>query len=167
VRLGLRGDLTAKLSSTFYGGYLWRVADHASQPGWNGFSFGGDVTYRPTERTTITLAAERRPQESTFLTTPFYVTSNATVTAQHQLLPKLSVGARIGGGVNDYATKQTVDEVTDWRGDWFLAVGLQADYSIQPWLRLGFEYLRTSRGSNFDTFDYVDNRITGRVTLQF
>jgi hypothetical protein len=87
--------------------------------------------------------------------------------AQHQLLPKLSVGARIGGGVNDYATKQTENGVTDWRQDWFLAAGVQVEYSIQPWLRLGFEYLRTSRNSNFDTFNYVDDRITGRVTLQF
>jgi hypothetical protein len=167
VRLGLRGDPTAKLSSTFYVGYLWRIADHADQPGFDGITFGGDVTYRPTERTTITLATERRPQESTFDTTPFYVTTNATLIAQHQLLPKLSVGARIGGGVNDYATKQTENGVTDWRQDWFLAAGVQVEYSIQPWLRLGFEYLRTSRNSNFDTFNYVDDRITGRVTLQF
>jgi hypothetical protein len=167
VRVGLRGDLTAKLSSTLHVGYLWRVADHSDQLSWNGFTFGGEITYRPTERTTITLSTDRRPEESTFLTTPFYLTSNATLLAQHQLFPKLSIGARIGGGVDDYPTKQTVGGVTDWRRDWFLSAGVQAEYSIQPWLRLGFEYLRTSRSSNFDTFDFVDNKITGRVTLQF
>ena len=167
VRVGLRGDLTAKLSSTSYVGYLWRVGEESSQSSWNGVTFGGDLTYRPTERTTITLAADRKPQESTFDTNPFYITTDATMSAQHQLLPKLSIGARVGGGLNDYATKQTVNGDTDWRQDWFFAVGVQAEYSIQPWLRLGFEYLRTTRSSNFDTFDYVDNRISGRVTLQF
>jgi hypothetical protein len=167
VRVGLRGDITAKLSSTFYVGYLWRVGNVSDQSSWNGFTFGGDITYRPTERATITLSTGRSPEESTFLTTPFYITSNATLLAQYQLLPKLSIGGRIGGGTNDYPDKQTVGGVTDWRRDWYLTAGVQAEYTIQPWLRLGFEYLRTSRSSNFDAFDFVDNKITGRITLQF
>jgi Putative beta-barrel porin 2 len=167
VDLGLRGEVTAKLSSSFRVGYLWRVADHSDQPGWNGIAFGGDFTYRPTERTTITLLADRLPQESTFLTDPFYITTNATLTVQHQLLPKLNVGANIGGGLNDYSTKETVNGVTDWRRDTFLVAGAQVEYAIQPWLRVGLEYLWTSRYSNFDQFSYVDNKITGRVTLQF
>src|SRR5262245_7567868 len=167
VRVGLRGELTAKLSSTLYVGYLWRVGTVSDQSSWNGFTLGGDITYRPTERTTITLSTGRRPEESTFLTTPFYITSNANVLVQHQLLPKLSIGGRIGGGTNDYPDKETVAGVTDWRRDWYLTAGVQAEYTIQPLLRLGFEYLRTSRGSNFDVFDFVDNKITGRITLQF
>jgi Putative beta-barrel porin 2 len=166
-RLGLRGDLTAKLSSTLYVGYLWRIAEHSDQVGWNGATFGGDLTYRPTERTTITLKAERKPQESTFLTDPFYVTTDATLLAQYQLLPKLSIGGSIGGGINDYATKQTVGSMTDWRRDSFLSVGAQADYTIQPWLRVGLEYLFTRRDSNFNTFDFFEHLVTGRVTLQF
>jgi hypothetical protein len=167
VDLGLRGELTAKLSSSFRVGYLWRVADQSAEPGWNGFAFGGDFTYRPTERTTIVLAATRLPQESTFDTTPFYITTNGTLTVQHQLLPKLNVGANVGGGLNDYSTKQTVNGVTDWRRDTFFVAGGQVEYTIQPWLRIGLEYLWTSRYSNFDQFSYVDQKITGRVTLQF
>jgi hypothetical protein len=167
VALGLRGDLTAKLSSSFRVGYVWGVPDHSDQNRFTGYTLGGDLTYKPTERTTIVLAADRNRQESTFATTPFYVTTNATLTAQHQILPKLSIGARIGGGVNDYSTKQTVGGETDWRRDTFLAAGAQVEYSIQPWLRLGLEYLRTSRDSNFAPFSFVDDKITGRVTLQF
>ncbi len=167
MRLGLRGDITAKLSSSLYVGYLWRVAEHSNQVDWNGFTFGGDVTYRPTERATITLAASRVPQESTFLRDPFYITTNASLLAQYQILPKLTIGARIGGGVNDYATKQTVDGKTDFRHDSFLAAGAQLEYAVQPWLRLGLEYLRTSRDSNFSPFNFVDDKITGRATLQF
>jgi len=148
-------------------GHVWGVPDHSDQPGFTGLTLGGDLTYKLTERTTIVLAAERSRQESTFVTTPFYVTTNATLSAQHQILPKLSVGARIGGGVNEYSTKQTVGGETDWRQDTFLVAGAQAEYTIQPWLRLGLEYLRTSRDSNFAPFSFVDDKITGRVTLQF
>ena len=167
ARVGLRGDLTAKLSSTLYVGYLWRIGDTLDQTSWNGLTFGGDITYKPTERTTITLTTGRHPEESTFLTTPFYVTSNGTLLVQHQLLPKLSIGGSIGGGVNDYATKQTVGSVTDWRHDSFLSVGAQAEYTIQPWLRVGLEYLFTRRDSNFNAFDFNEHQVTGRVTLQF
>src|SRR5262249_59050919 len=96
-RLGLRGDLTAKLSSTLYVGYLWRIAEHSDQVGWNGATFGGDLTYRPTERATLTLSVSRLPQESTFLTDPFYITTYATLLGQYQVLPNLNNRGPGGG----------------------------------------------------------------------
>ena len=45
--------------------------------------------------------------------------------------------------------------------------GAQADYEIQQWLRVGLEYLRISRDSNFPSFRFVDDRITARATVQF
>jgi len=167
VWVGVRGDLTAKLSSSLHAGVEIRVPDQSNQEGFTGLIFGGDLTYRPTERATITLLADRSTQESTFGTSVFYVTTNATLLAQYQLLPKLSIRAQLGGGVNDYSTKQTVGAQTDWRHDSFLNAGAQAEYTIQPWLRVGVEYLRTSRDSNFSLFEFVEDRITGRVTFQF
>ena len=167
IAVGLRGDITAKLSSTFRVGYVIRTPDASSQTGFSGLFLAGDTTYKPTERTTITLSTQRTTQESTFGTGAFYVTSNATLSATQQLLPKLSVTARLGGGVNDYSTKQSADGKTDWRVDTFLLAGAQVDYDIQPWLRVGLEYLRTSRDSNFPSFRFVDDRITARATVQF
>jgi hypothetical protein len=167
ITVGLRGDITSKLSSTFQVGYLIRTPDSSSQTGFSGLFLAGDTIYRPTERTTITLSTQRTTQESTFGTGAFYVTTNATLSATQQLLPKLSVTARLGGGLNDYSTKQSADGKTDWRADSFLLAGAQVDYEIQPWLRVGLEYLRTSRDSNFPSFRFVDDRITARGTLQF
>lgn len=167
ITVGLRGDITAKLSSTFRVGYLIRTPDSSSQTGFSGLFLSGDTTYKPTERTTITLSTQRTTQESTFGTGAFYVTSNATLSATQQLLPKLSVTARLGGGLNDYSTKQSADGKTDWRADSFLLAGAQVEYDIQPWLRVGLEYLRTSRDSNFPSFRFVDDRVTVRGTVQF
>lgn len=167
IAVGLRGDITAKLSSTFRVGYLIRTPDSSSQVGFSGLFLAGDTTYRPTERTTITLATQRTPQESTFGTNAFYVTTNGTLSLTQQLLSKLSATARLGGGVNDYSTKQTADGKTDWRVDTFLLAGAQLDYDIQPWLRVGLEYLRISRDSNFPSFRFVDDRVTVRGTVQF
>jgi hypothetical protein len=167
IAVGLRGELTSKLSSTLRVGYEIRDPDSSGQTSFSGLFFGGDVTYRPTERTTITLVTQRATQESTFGTDAFYVTTNGTLSVTQQLLTKLSVTARLGGGVNDYSTKQTADGKTAFRQDPFLLAGVLADYDIQPWLRTGVEYTRTSRDSNFPSFRFVDERISGRVTLQF
>jgi len=167
VTVGLRGDITSKLSSGFRVGYTWEEATRSNQESFSGLTLGGDWTYKPTERTIITLSTLRARQESTFGTTVFYVTNSGTLAVSHQLLPKLSVTARIGGGLNDYSRKETADGKTDFRHDSFILAGAQVEYDIQPWLRVGLEYLRTSRDSNFPSFRFVDDRITGRVTVQF
>jgi hypothetical protein len=167
ISIGLRGDMTAKLSSSFQVGYTREDVANGSQSGFNGLIFSGDTTYKPTERITLTLSTQRARQESTFGTNIFYVTSNATLSAVYQILPKLTLTGRLGGGINDYSTKQFADGMIDFRRDTFILAGAQAEYDIQPWLRVGLEYARLSRDSNFPSFRFVDDRISGRATVQF
>ena len=167
ITVGLRGDITSKLSSSFRIGYTREEPVNGNQTSFNGLILGGDYVYKPLERLTLTLSTQRARQESTFGTVAFYVTNNATLSALYQILPKVTLTARLGGGTNEYSTKQTADGKTDFRHDTFILAGAQADYDIQPWLRVGLEYLRTSRDSNFPSFRFVDDRITGRATVQF
>jgi Putative beta-barrel porin 2 len=166
--ISLRGDITPRLSSSLRVGYEWRIPDNSNQESGNSFFAGGDLSYRPTERTSLTLSIDRSIQESTFENTTFYTTSAAQLIAQHQLLPKVTVGARVGGGLNDYSSKQAkVNGNFAFRQDMFFVAGANVEYAIQRWLRVGLEYLRTSRTSNFHEFEFTDDRFTGRVTLQF
>jgi hypothetical protein len=167
VTVGLRGEITSKLSSAFRVGYTREEPLHGNQASFNGLILSGDTTYKPTERLTFTLSTLRARQESTFGTTTFYVTNSGTLSAQYQILPKVTLTARVGGGLNDYSKKETADGKTDFRHDSFILAGAQADYEIQPWLRVGLEYLRISRDSNFPSFRFVDDRITARATVQF
>jgi hypothetical protein len=167
ITVGLRGDITSKLSSSFRIGYTREEPVHGNQTTFNGLILSGDYVYKPLERLTFTLSTLRARQESTFGTTVFYVTSSGTLSAQYQILPKVTLIARVGGGTNEYSTKQTADGRTDFRHDSFIIGAAQAEYEIQPWLRVGLEYLRTSRDSNFPSFRFVDDRVTGRATVQF
>ena len=167
ITVAVRGEITAKLSSTFGVGYTHQSADRSGQVAFSGWTTGGEWVYRPTDRTTISLATLRASQASTDGLNPYYVTTSATLAAQHQLLPKLSVGARVGVGMNDYPDKDTINGKTDWRQDTFSVAGVQIGYDIQPWLRVGLEYLRIGRDSNFPSFRFVDERISGHVTVQF
>jgi hypothetical protein len=167
LTLGLRGSITAKLSSTFSLGYTHQNADHSGQVAFSSWTSGGGWTYQATERTTLSLATLRTSQASTDGSNPYYVTSSAILSASHQLLPKLTVGGKLGIGLNNYPTKDTINGKTDWREDTFSLAGAQIGYNIQPWLHVGLEYLRTRRDSNFSSFNFVDEHISGRVTVQF
>jgi hypothetical protein len=167
VTVGLNGQLTAKLSSTMFVGYTHQNADNSNQVAYSGWVTGGGWTYTPTEKTTISLSTLRTTQASTDGSNPYYVTTSAFLSVGVQLLPKVTVNARLGGGVNNYPTKDTIDGKTDWRQDTFGVAGGGITYAIQPWLQVGLDYLRTSRDSNFSPFNFVDERISGRVSVQF
>jgi hypothetical protein len=168
MTLSLQGDLTAKLSSTFRIGFLDRVPDTSSQPGFFGLVMGGGLSFRPTARTTIALLVDRSPQESTFNNVPFFTALSAALSVSQQITPKINVTAKAGGGVNNYPEKQeTVSGQFDWRQDTFYSYGLTANYAIQRWLNVGLSYERIARNSNFDQYNFVDDRVSLLVTLQF
>ena len=167
VLLAVRGDLTAKLSSTFRIGVEKRDPDSSFQPGYLGPIMGGDWIFRPTERTILTLLTDRSVQESTFGDVPFYVTTSGGVGAQHLFWNKLTASLRATVGQDKYPSKQTVNGQTDWRSDIFFTYGGGLDYEIQPWLSVGVEYAHIARRSNFNAFDFQDDKFTAKVTLQF
>ncbi len=166
VNLYLRGDVTPKLSSTVYAGYEWRVGKHRSDADYTGFVMGGGLGYRATEALSLSLTVDRSTQESTFGDSAIYVTTGGALLATYQR-GKVSLNGRLGGGFNDYPTKQTVGTKTDWREDVYYAAGAGGDYDIQPWLRVGLEYLFTGRDSNFQSFDFSDHRVGVKATVQF
>jgi len=167
VLASVRGDLTAKLSSTFRIGVEIRDPDSSFQPGYTGPIMGGDWVYRPTERTTLTLVTDRSVQESTFGDVPFFVTTSGAFGIQQQLFTKFTANAKATVGQNQYPTKQTLNGQTDWRNDFFYAYGVGLDYEIRPWISVGVDYSHTARRSNFNEFDFSDDKFTAKVTLQF
>ena len=167
VTVGLRGDLTSKISSSFRVGYEKRDPDNSGNPGYSGWVAGGDWVYRPTDRTTFTLVTERSIQESTFANEPYYITTSAGLGIQHYFTPKLSVTIRGAGGENDYPLKETLGGKTKWRNDFFYLAGGAVNYDIQPWLAVGIEYTKINRRSNFSVFSFDDDKVAGYVTLQF
>ena len=174
VLMGLRGDLTAKLSSTFRIGYEDRqpTLDTSGLKGYRGLVGGGDWIYRPTDRLTITLLTDRSVQESIFESALYYIQTIGTLVVAQKFGPKLTANARVTGGVNLYPTKFQVDpgnpdSPATFRKDTILGWGAGVGYDIQQWLRVGFDFLHTSRDSNISQFSFKDDKVAATVTLQF
>ena len=168
VLAGVRGEITSRLTSTFRVGYEVRDPEHGDVGAYSGVIAGGDLVWRPTERTRISLITDRSVQESIFQTNFAYVTSQATLTAEHYLTPKLLLSARLYGGVSDYIEKaQKINGIFGWRRDYVGAFGVGMEYTIQKWLAVSADYTYSRRDSNFDNFDFKDDIVGGKVTLSF
>jgi Putative beta-barrel porin 2 len=166
--VGIRGELTSKLTSTFRAGWEMRQSDRSALTDYNGPVLGGDWIYQPTERTRITLITERFAAESVSNENLFYIANFVTLGAEHKFTSKLLGSARLFGGMNQYPNKAAkLNSRSAWREDDILGVGLGIDYQIQRWLAVGADYSHTRRYSNFDQFDYKDDVVGVKVTLSF
>ena len=166
--VGVRGEITSKLSSTLRLGYEVRDPDHGRVGAYNGLVVSGDLAYTPTDRTRITLVAERSVQESVFATNVAYLANLVTLSAEHFLTPKLLLTGRVFGGDGEYFEKaRKVNGSFDWRTDWVYAFSLGVEYQIQKWLGVSADYTHARRDSNFDNFDFKDDIVGGKVTLSF
>jgi hypothetical protein len=168
--VGVRGEVTSRLASTFRIGYESRTPDSRTGPAYNGLITGGDWVFTPSDRTRITLLTQRSAEESVFDTNRFFIATMATLLAQQRFGPKVTVNGRVFGGTNDYPDKSS--DVTaagrfHRRSDWLMGAGFGADYQIQRWLAVGGDYSLSLRESNFDTFDYTDHVLGVKVTLSF
>jgi hypothetical protein len=158
--VGVRGEITRRLVSTFRIGYEVRDPDRGSIGSYRGVVIGGDFVYTPTARTRISLITERAVQESVFATNVAYLANLLTLSAEHFLTPKLLLSGRLFGGNGDYFEKaRKVNGSFDWRNDWV--------YQIQKWLGVSADYTHARRDSNFDNFDFTDDIVGAKVTLSF
>jgi hypothetical protein len=167
VTTGLRGELTSRLVSTFRIGYEVRNGDD-DRGDYKGFIVGGDLVWRPTDRTRVSLITERSVQESIFQNNFVYIGNQATLSVEHFLTPKLLVSGRLTGSTANYFEKsQKTNSTFDWREDFVGSYSVGLEYNIQKWLAVSADYTHTRRDSNFNNFDYKDDIVGGKVTLSF
>lgn len=169
---GLRGEITPKLSSTFRIGYEIRDQESPRVQDESALHLGGDWVFRPTERMRFALLTTKTFENSIFGQVGEIVTyevSSATLTYDQQLGTKFRVNARVGGSLNEYPRKDITvrDTVFKFREDTIFTWGTGIDYDIQKWLLVGAEYSHTRRDSTFNEFDYKDDKVTAKLTLQF
>jgi hypothetical protein len=161
--VGVRGELTSRLSSTFRIGYEHRE-DNAGQTR-SGLISSGETVFVPTERTRISLTTQRSFEQSTFGTNNTFTTTVATLAVRQILSPKIVFEGRLFGGMNDYQNLELDVDTFHRRSDWITGLGLGVDYQIQRWLTVGADYTFTDRKSNFSGFDYTSHVIGVKVTL--
>lgn len=166
-KVGLRGDFTAKTTGIIKVGAEFKDFDNPDRRDWDGLIVEAEAIYRYREPSQLRLFAARANIESTFEDNNFFVATYGGAELRHHLRPRLLV--RLDGlvGVNDYPEKSTVGDVTKERFDWFFDLGVGLRYHIRRWLAVEASYAYLVRNSNFDDFDYTNNRVRATVSLTF
>ncbi|MFQ5872377.1 MAG: outer membrane beta-barrel protein [Dehalococcoidia bacterium] len=165
IQAGVRGDLTAKLTTLFKIGWQIRESDEPGRRGFSGLVTSGTWIFEMTPRTTWTLLTERRLVESSFANNDFFESLIGTIGLDHAFGPKLSLKANVTVGLNNYPRKATVGTKTDDRNDLLLGVVGGLRYDFRRWLWVSIDYSFNRRDSNFGVFDYDDHRSSISIHL--
>jgi len=165
--LGVRGDLTERLSLTARGGYerLLFHSDERSGQDQDNFVISLEGNYRPVERLGIGLVLTRSFQSSTFGNNAQFGTSMANLVITYAFTPKVTFIPRGFFGVDNYRESALNIDRREKRLDYNYGGGLTLRYQLQKWIRLEGNYEFSRRDSNFNTNDYDDNRVFFAVTL--
>lgn len=166
-KVGVKGDLTAKTTALIKVGWEWRDYDSTGRTDWDGLIAEGEVIWKYREPSEFRLFGGRANVESTFEGNNYYVTSYAGAEARHFLRERLILRVTGLGGVNEYPEDVTVGTQTAKRTDTFIEAGVSLKYQIRRWMAVELGYFFLYLNSNFDEFDYTDNRVKASVILTY
>jgi hypothetical protein len=165
--LGVRGDLTERLSLTARGGYERLTFLQGASSDQDNFVISLEASYKPVDRLQIVLLLSQQVAPSSFAGNAVYTTSSATLGITYAFTPKITIIPRGSFGADQYRTAalNAENNVTEKRLDYIYGGGLGIRYELQRWIRLDMNYDYQGRNSNFNASDYDDNRVSFTVTL--
>ena len=166
--LGVKGDLTAKTTILLKLGWEWKDYENPARKTGTDSSpkatlSGSTASLRRSGSSAVAQTSSRRSRGRT--------TTSATyggVEVRHFLSERLIVRVRALGGVNHYpedVLARRADSAD--RNDVFFEAGVSLKYQMRRWLafELGYNFLNLN--SNFNEFDYTDNRIKASVLFSY
>lgn len=165
--LGIKGDLTAKTTALVKAGWEWKYYDNPIQRDWDGLIVEGNIIWKYREPSEVRLFGGRSNVESTFQGQPYYVSNYGGVEVRHFISERLILRVRGLGGFNDYPYDTVTPTKVAKRSDTFFEAGVSLRYQMRRWLAFEVGYNFLDLNSNFDEFDYTDNRAQASVILTY
>lgn len=164
-KVGIKGDLTAKTTILLKVGWEWR--DYDNRQDWDGLIAELNVIWKYREPSEVRLFAARANVESLFEGTNYYVSTFGGAEVRHFLSERLTLRVRGLGGVNDYPQDAALGAGSADRSDVFFEGGVSLKYQMRRWVafELGYNFLKLD--SNFNEFDYTDNRVKASVIFSY
>lgn len=165
--LGVKGDITPKTTILLKVGWEWKDYDNPAREDWDGLVAEVNVIWKYREPSEVRIFGGRANVESLFEGTNYYVTTYGGAEVRHFLSERLILRVRGLGGVNQYPEDVLLGAGSADRTDTFFEAGISLKYQMRRWLafELGYNYLVNN--SNFNEFDYTDNRVKASVLFSY
>lgn len=165
--LGVKGDITPKTTILLKVGWEWKDYENPAREDWDGLVAEANVIWKYREPSEIRVFGGRANVESLFEGTNYYVTTYGGAEVRHFLSERLVLRVRGLGGVNEYPEDVLLGASSADRTDTFFEAGISLKYQMRRWLAFELGYNFLVNNSNFDEFDYTDNRIKASVLFSY
>jgi hypothetical protein len=165
--VGVKGDITAKTTILLKIGWEWKDYDNAAREDWDGVIAEGNVIWKYREPSEVRIFGGRANVESLFEGTNYYVSTYGGAEVRHFLSERLTLRVRGLGGINQYPEDVTVGTQSGEREDVFFEAGVALKYQMRRWVAFEVAYGFLKLDSNFDEFDYTDNRVKVSVLFTY
>lgn len=159
--VGANFDLSQSVRGELEAGYMSQSYDNAVYDDIDGFSAKGRVEWFPTELTTLNVAGSRTIEESVAFGSQGYVSNNASIGIDHELLRNVLLAANASYGKDSYESIDRDDKRTGFNAS--------AAYLLNRnvGLFLTYGYLKQESSGAASGASFKDNKIAASVALQF
>jgi hypothetical protein len=156
AQAGIAWDLTGKLVGDLYGSWSSRDYDDPDLTDVDGFNLGAELSWTPTQLTTVNIRLAGGPQETTQNNTSGYFSNLYSARVQHELRRNLLLNARASYTDNDYEVLPGAVDALEETQVTRAGLGMTWLFNRHTYLSAGYVY--ESQDSNQPQFEYSTNR---------
>ncbi|MCX5811381.1 MAG: outer membrane beta-barrel protein [Proteobacteria bacterium] len=163
-------DPEGKINGDIKGGYAWAKYNHdvvnrENKP--KTWVMVGDLMYAFSAYTNVALNLGRYHDDDVDSGNASYDVTSAGLTLQHLFTQKIGGTGKVSYRQSDYldAMKDNIENQMKKRTDKTWDFGVGAFYKIQKWLEARLDYQYTTKDSNFQAYQYNENKVMFKVSV--
>jgi hypothetical protein len=161
---GFRWDITAKSSGSVKIGYGEKENDDQALGAESEIVYEAQVDHNFTPKSSLSLRAYRRQEETTIETTDYTLSQFVGVGFAQQMTYRIQATLDLDYLLDQYRGGYVDPDDRRQRDDNTYTLTFGLNYAPRGWLSFGLEYGYEERDSNFDANNYTANRVLLRVT---
>lgn len=167
VSAGVKLEFTQLLVGEITAGYLWRNYSDARFKTFKRAAYNAELTWYPSELTSIRATADRQAQETVVAGYAGYFANIFTLRVEHELLPTLKVNAGGRYIVNSYLNSGTVVLPRRQEKYYGASAGLKYTFNRNLYAGLAYEWTKKTSLAITPGSAFNRNRVSGNIGVQF
>ena len=166
VLTGLRGQFFKKGEIEGKIGYRSQNYEDSAQD-FDSVIFSASLIEKFTEKDTLTIDFDRRTHSTIYQQNAYFKSTNVEGVFAHDFNDRVT--GKVAGAYwfNKYPTETTEGAKTAKREDDLWEVGAGLSYKLPRRGTVDLDYTYTEKSSNFDTYDYKNNRVSVAYKIEF
>ncbi len=159
VFAGLRWDVTARTKGSVKAGYGAKDFSASGQSNTKDFLAEAQVDYFFTPKTSVSLVASRKTNESDVSAANFIVSDSARATYTQRFTKKVNGSVRLSWQRDRYEGDVTIGAETKQLVEKYVEAAVALQYEFKEWLKFDLGFSRARRTASFSELEYTTNTV--------